>query len=325
MNAPKLFFLKALNHLIDAIDALAIIAIIAVLGPPLIMRFQPKTMVGVIAPVRIVVESFTTPLAAWLRARLHQPRGASDSTPFVIAAILAVVVIVCRVAAHNLRVYILTLKELQKVAEAEEAARKANTASKLAAIEAASGTQREQVLEVYAQAKRILDGQKRTLSFLAVDVVNSTGMKQGEDPVLAERDFRQYRKLVETVIASHGFLKAAWTPDGVMICFPATTAAVAAAQDLLRGLRKFNAGTKSIKADFKVRCGINSGEVLYDAAVKMEEMSDGAIDLAGHMQKYAQPDTIYAARSLVAALGEGSGFRAIDAKVDGLEVSAWSA
>lgn len=324
MNAPKLFFLKLVNMLVEIVDALSIISIIAIAGPPLIMHFQPKTLIGVLGPIQRVVEAFTASLTAFVHARVHHQPGAADYAPYIISALLAVIVVVCRVVEHKLRVQILMLEELRKVAEAEEAARKANTAGKLAAIDAASGTQREQVLEVYAQAKRILDGQRRTLSFLAVDVVNSTGMKQGEDPVLAERDFRHYRKLVETVIAAHGFLKAAWTPDGVMICFPALTDAIAAGQDLLRGLDKFNRETKSIKADFKVRCGINSGEVLYDEAVKMEEMSDGAIDLAGHMQKYAEPDAIFAPVKLIATLGEGAGFRSNAAKVDGVDVCAWS-
>ena len=184
-------------------------------------------------------------------------------------------------------------------------------------------SQREQLLELYAQTKKTLEEQKKNLSFLAVDVVNSTGMKQGEDPALAERDFRQYRKLVERVIADHKGLKAAWTPDGVMICFASVQNAVQAAQDLIRGLDRFNREIKTIKADFKVRCGINAGRVLFDDSVRMEEMSDRNIDIAGHMQKYADPNTIYIGAHAIEGMRAQLGFAPANKQVDGCEVYEW--
>jgi len=48
-----------------------------------------------------------------------------------------------------------------------------------------------------------------------------------------------------------------------------------------------------MRADFKVRIGINSGQVLFDERVPMGEMSSRVIDIAGHMQKYAEVNTIY--------------------------------
>ena len=150
-------------------------------------------------------------------------------------------------------------------------------------------------------------------------------MKQGEDPVLAERDFRRYRDIVETAIARHEALKAAWTPDGVMICFSTLGGAISAAQALIIALTEFNRAGKTIKADFHVRCGVNAGQVLFDESVPMEQMTDGSIDLAGHMQKYAEPGTIFAARTLIETRGIDMGFRLVEKKVDGVEVCAWSA
>ena len=324
MHAPKLFLLKSLRFLVEAIDALSLFSIVVLTAPPLITYFNPRAIIGVIAPVENFVGRVDAPLADFLRARVRHEFGGMDATPFLIAAILLLVCWACRAASRQLRVDILTMEELETVAVAEEAARNANVAGRLAAIEAATPSEREQVLEVYAQAKRILEGRKRIVAFLAVDVVNSTGMKQGEDPALAERDFRQYRKLVEAAIERHGALKAAWTPDGVMICFASLEGAVLAGQDLIVGLEAFNRGVKSIKADFKVRCGVNSGNVLYDESTRMEEMSDGSIDLTGHMQKYAEPGTIFAAKSLVENQTQW-GFHPVDKTVDGCAVSSWSA
>lgn len=200
-------------------------------------------------------------------------------------------------------------------------------AAPIAPVPAAPQTasHREHLLELYAQTKKSLEEQKKNLSFLAIDVVNSTGMKLGEDSALAERDFRQYKKLVERVIAAHKGLKAAWTPDGVMICFASVQNAVQAAQDLIRNLDHFNRQVKTIKADFKIRCGINAGRVLFDDTVPMEEMTDRNIDIAGHMQKYAEANTIYIGAHAIEGVRSQFGFRPVQKQVDGHDVYEWRA
>ena len=158
-----------------------------------------------------------------------------------------------------------------------------------------------------------------------MDVVNSTGMKQGEEPSIAERDFRQYKKFVEQTIEAHGYLKAAWTPDGQMICFPSAEKAIKAAQAIIAGLAHFNKHVKAIKSDFSVRAGINAGRVSYDEDTPMQEMADRVIDITGHMQKYAAPDSIFIN---AAALGDNAaalGFHPIDKVVDDCKVLQWKA
>jgi hypothetical protein len=44
---------------------------------------------------------------------------------------------------------------------------------------------------------------------------------------------------------------------------------------------------KLIKTDFSVRCGVNAGFVYFDETTPLE--ADRVIDVAGHMQKYADP------------------------------------
>ena len=75
---------------------------------------------------------------------------------------------------------------------------------------------------------------------------------------------------------------------------------------------------------FRVRCGVNAGRVQYDAAKPMQEMSDRVIDVAGHMQKYADPDTIFVAAPLLGKHGaEEWGFTPADTEVDGYSVAVW--
>ncbi len=63
---------------------------------------------------------------------------------------------------------------------------------------------RAKLLEVYAEVKKSLDGHKKNLAFLSIDIVDSTGMKAGEDPGIAENDFRQYKRLVEDILEPTG-------------------------------------------------------------------------------------------------------------------------
>ena len=74
-----------------------------------------------------------------------------------------------------------------------------------------------------------------------------------------------------------------------------------------------------------VRCGINAGSVHYEKSQRMEEMSDRVIDVAGHMQKYAAPDSIYVPRDVLEKSTAHEGFKPANATVDGYEVFTWKA
>lgn len=182
---------------------------------------------------------------------------------------------------------------------------------------------REKLLEIYTQSKKSLEMKRRRVAFLSLDVVGSTEMKRGEDPGVVERDFRRYRRLVEQIITKNNALKAAWTPDGVMICFGSVQDAVASAQALIRQLGDFNRQTKTIREDFAVRAGIHAGEILFDDTVGMEQISDLAIDITGHMQKYAAPNSISLGQELLDQLDKPQDFQTAGREVDGLAVYEW--
>jgi hypothetical protein len=179
------------------------------------------------------------------------------------------------------------------------------------------------LLEIMAETKKKLETMQRELAFLSIDVVGSTDMKIGEDKTKIELDFREYKKFIDAAIAANGALTAAWTPDGVMICFPTVDAAVITAQNVISGLQGFNKNVKSIRASFRVRCGVNAGRVYYDRSIPMEQMSDRVIDVAGHMQKYALPNTVALAKPALAPLTKRDGFKPAGKEVDGFEVYQW--
>ena len=160
----------------------------------------------------------------------------------------------------------------------------------------------------------------KDLAFLSIDVVDSTGMKDGEDRAAVEHDFREYKRFVEGTLVAHGCLKSAWTPDGVMSCFMTVDAAARAAREVITGLDAFNRHVKMIRRTFMARCGVNSGFVYFDDSLPLEEISDRVIDIAGHMQKNAKPNSVCVAKPAIEPLNERSGFEPSGRVVDGYEV-----
>ncbi|MGH9787010.1 MAG: adenylate/guanylate cyclase domain-containing protein, partial [Terriglobia bacterium] len=128
-----------------------------------------------------------------------------------------------------------------------------------------------------------------------------------------ERIFREYR-----------VYKVAWTPDGVMACFPSVDDAVTAGRKIITELEYFNrADINPLRGKFRVRCGANAGVVLIPQEKPLEEISDHTIDVAGHLQKDAEPDTLWVSAEVHGRLADRSGFTRLDTQVDGHEVFAW--
>ncbi len=110
-----------------------------------------------------------------------------------------------------------------------------------------------------------------------------------------------------------------------MCAFPTSEWAVKAGQGVLKGLPWFNDGVHHLRTPFNVRCGINSGEVVFPPEKNMEEISDEVIDVAGHLQKYAAPGTLWVAQPVCGELEDTNGFVSIADEVDGRPVVEWRA
>lgn len=194
---------------------------------------------------------------------------------------------------------------------------------KLDTMSVARKKDREELLELFAETKKKLKTMGRDLAFLSIDVVDSTGMKQGEEREAVEYDFKQYKRFVEGTLATNSCVKSTWTPDGVMSAFASVDAAVKTGREVIIGLDAFNANIKTMKRDFSVRCGVNAGFVYFEESTPLEEISDRVIDIAGHMQKHAMPGTVCVAKPVIEPLTERTGFHAAGREVDGYEVYEW--
>jgi class 3 adenylate cyclase len=190
-------------------------------------------------------------------------------------------------------------------------------------LQTAKPRDREQILKQFIETKKKLDAMGRDLAFLSVDVVDSAKMKEGEEKAFVEHDFKEFKRFVEGVMTLNGALKQTWTPDGVMTCFQRVDQAVTAGREIIIGLDAFNRNVKAMRQDFTVRCGVNAGFVYFDESLPLEEIADRVIDIAGHFQKHAKPNSIWIAKPSIEPLGMREGFSPITEIVDGYEVYEW--
>lgn len=183
--------------------------------------------------------------------------------------------------------------------------------------------ERDKLLREFMEAKKRLEKTKQRLAFLSVDVVGSSRIKLGQDPLLSERLFREYRYLLEGIFKKFRYRAASWTPDGVMVCFNQVELASEAAKDLLRRLPTFNREKNPLGFPVQVRCGVNAGEVNYDQTTPLELLSDQVLDISGHLQKAARPDTLVVTEQIYRQLREKKGVTGAENQVDGYRVFEW--
>lgn len=266
-----------------------------------------------------------------LRAQIPTRIAGKDRTDWILVAGLTVVAvgagsmrnrIASRATARQMRRQLQRWKESMQLDEGTQAAVTLDKGFKN--FENAKSVDRNELLRAFAEAKKKLDAFGREVAFLSIDVVGSTAMKEREENAAIQYDFAEYRKMVETVFDAHGILKTAWTPDGVMACSPTIDQAVLSGKDVILALETFNRNVKLMREDFSVRCGVNAGYVHFDESTPLAAMSDRVIDIAGHMQKYAEPNSVAVARKVIEPLRNPEGFEATDKVVDGYEVAHWT-
>lgn len=183
---------------------------------------------------------------------------------------------------------------------------------------------REELVRKYREIEQALkEAKRKRCTFLSIDVVGSTQMKEGEDEIAITASFKAYEDLLKRTFLLNRAWKQAWTPDGVMICFADREKALASAKTILEKLDQFNTRDNKLKMPFHVRCGMNEGDVAIFEDTNLEKIADQVIDVAGHMQKYAMPDSLWISEELYNSLDERSGFGPADSEVDGLRVYAW--
>lgn len=168
-----------------------------------------------------------------------------------------------------------------------------------------------------------LDKFGRELVFLSIDVVDSTKMKEKRDHSVIAVHFDKYQEFVRKILKEHDLLKASWTPDGVMACFTSYANAFHAAKKIIIHLPAFNQEHRGFDNEFRIRCGINGGLVLFDETLGIEEIASHAIDIAAHVQKAAPANALFVTRQSIEPKNMITSLVPVSGRIDGCEVFMW--
>jgi len=137
----------------------------------------------------------------------------------------------------------------------------------------------------------------RELTILDLDVAESARLKEGVDPKTVTACFKEFWKFADQMILSKGARLLNRAGDGTLYIFNNPNQAVVAAKEFLRKIHEFNQKKNTLASPFKVRQGINTGQILDDPAQKGSEVYSSVLDIAGHLQKLAQSNEILIAEN----------------------------
>ncbi|MGB8646965.1 MAG: adenylate/guanylate cyclase domain-containing protein [Anaerolineae bacterium] len=152
-------------------------------------------------------------------------------------------------------------------------------------------------------ARGQVEGERKVVTILFVDMVNSTGLAERLDPEeYAEIVNGSHRRVAQQVYRYEGII-AQLLGDGVLCFFGAPVSheddperAVHAALGIIEACQAYTAELARRQVAFHVRIGIHTGLVIVDkisTGQQLQYFADGStISLASQLQSHADPDTI---------------------------------
>lgn len=330
------FIFRITSYLLRLISNLILLLIIVILIPLSQPHIKDYNSYAILRWSSKVDESIRLPIKNVVQKVIPTSVGNFDlSRLYTIILIFIVSSLIGKIAIRldNLAFYLRQKREVEEWKSKEIGSEMGKAASKtvdtltekIDQLKHAKAKSRRELIKDIVSLKEQLNEMKRALAFLSIDVVDSTAMKEQESKLTIQYDFDQYNEIVARILEQNNCIKYTTTPDGIMAAFIQVKYAVNSAQTLLNQLKTFNEKTKKMKQPFSVRLGINSGIVIFDESEPLESLSDRVVDIAGHMQKHADPDTIYISESSYGRLKDlRKGFVAIEKVIDGEKVYQWS-
>jgi class 3 adenylate cyclase len=198
--------------------------------------------------------------------------------------------------------------------------------SAVAAEPATAPLSRTVLLERLFALQHQLEAQKRHYAFLSLDVVGSTEMKLGADPLAMEYSFGQFRTWAEGVIRAAGGALQSTAGDGMMAVFEDDAAALRAARRLQSEIPAFNSGINRLSQPFSLRVGVSAGEVALEPGMPLGHLNSAVVDRAAALQKRGLPgDVVVSAELAATALVELGGLAPLPEEVHGQPAFSWLA
>lgn len=146
--------------------------------------------------------------------------------------------------------------------------------------------ERQDLLRQLYQLREKLNSGEQSMTFLSVDIVGSTRMKELSDPLSVEFTFTEYHGFVESVTKRYAGRVHSTAGDGVTCAFDHPQQAFGAARNLQAGMIELNTFRNKIGIPIRLRCGIHSGSVVAPDVDDVTSVNFAhVIDIAAHLQK----------------------------------------
>jgi class 3 adenylate cyclase len=139
---------------------------------------------------------------------------------------------------------------------------------------------------------------EREVTAVSVDVVQSRESKERGTPVDAQLTYDAYHQWIDKKLEQYGWKpedlrdRRVWAGDGLMALWVNPDEAVAWARELLDTLATFNARSNRLPRPVQIRIGIHTGKALPPGALALGNVASSTFDVAGHLQKWAAPNTL---------------------------------
>jgi class 3 adenylate cyclase len=183
--------------------------------------------------------------------------------------------------------------------------------------------ERHDLLRQLVDLQEKLRSGEQAMTFLSVDIVGSTRLKGGVDPLSVEFTFNEYHQFVEQATARYGGRVHSTAGDGVTCVFDQPQQAFAAAKNMQVGIIELNTFRNKLGSPIVLRCGIHAGAVVAPDARDVTSVNFAhVIDIAAHLQKVCPPGGIVVSEAAAIHI-PGGPVKIGDEKVQAQEVSGY--
>ncbi|MBN9500553.1 MAG: adenylate/guanylate cyclase domain-containing protein [Armatimonadetes bacterium] len=146
--------------------------------------------------------------------------------------------------------------------------------------------ERHELLRQLVELQDKLRSGEQAITFLSLDIVGSTKMKEHADPLSIEYTFNEYHQFVDRIARKYGGRVHSTAGDGVTCAFDTPMQAFGAAKNVQAGMLELNTFGNKTGIPLSLRAGIHSGTVVPPKPGDIASLNFAhVIDIAAHLQK----------------------------------------
>lgn len=166
---------------------------------------------------------------------------------------------------------------------------------------------------------------EQQITFMSIDMVGSTRMKETADPLAVEFTFNEYHLYVERTIQRFNGRVHSTAGDGITCVFEDPNAAFKASKAIQSGLFEFNSFRNRLASPVKLRIGLHTGLVVPPEQGDMTSVNFAhVIDISAHLQKTATPGGVAVSDATIAHIPGGKATIGTDrVEASGVSGSLW--